>query len=530
MRENDGNHVLVRPRLSTVVVALAAISLCVVVTFVALYLLSPSAQASSSAAPAPSLPPLSQPSSTNSGAYRERQLLQEKNPQPSRDIIDRHLRQVVVVGAGMAAASFVHNLPRAYRDVTIIYEASSRAGGRALSSPTQTTPISTAATPREFAANVYHPFIHLHTHRFLQQLGCQTMQVALRVPQSFYWSETTGTVPIPTHTPTCTTAITPRTTSSATTVVKRVPLKDCMPEDYAWLAVTGIPAKEAPNADATLLRNITLKNYGVAVSGFGWQDAAMRGIGELPVMYNHTLRQVIIRRDKPTCKAILQFSNGFSTIVRLGSKNGSGNARSTTTGAIVLTLPPADLVNVQGIPSAVKTLISDCFTTIAGGVLFATWATADVWWMKLGFPQGVFATDTPLGRAFVLPTGNDMRFQMVGQSHLDYWSNLIFNQNAPQGAKFAMSAEEAVAYYLRKIFQSDDIAVPVAVTFKAWPRAVALWNVGVDRTNALKTLQRPFGDDVAVYWASADISDSPGWVEGAVQSGYDAARAVNALQ
>jgi hypothetical protein len=300
----------------------------------------------------------------------------------------------------------------------------------------------------------------------------------------------------------------------------------CAPEDVAWLAVTGVPATAAPKADATLLQNITLKKYGVAVTGFGWQDVVLRAIGDTPVLYDHKVVGIEVESiGRVGLLANLTFSNGLKQKMTLRADDFAG----TAVGALVLTMPPADLLAVEGIPRAVKSLVEQSFTTVCAGVLFATWASDAIWWPAAGFPAGVFATDGPLGRAFVLPSGNDMRFQMVGQAYIDYWSQLIMAQDSSTSLDVGTAAQRAVQMHLQAVFTSAAVPLPVSVAFKGWPHAAALWNAGCSRNHALPIMAKPFGVTVPVFWASGDASDAPGWVEGAVIVGKGAAESVNDL-
>ena len=149
------------------------------------------------------------------------------------------------------------------------------------------------------------------------------------------------------------------------------------------------------------------------------------------------------------------------------------------------------------------------------GVLYATWTSTDVWWPRVGFPAGCVSTGTlPTGRVFVVGP-NDLRCTMSGAANVGFWTNLLVQQGTT-------AAAHAVSGLLSQVF-GVDVPPPSAVAFKGWPDGVALWSAGVDIPSAKARLSRPWGTDTPVWWASSDLSDYPGWAEGAIQAGQDIA-------
>lgn len=333
-------------------------------------------------------------------------------------------------------------------------------------------------TPREFAAWIYHPFVHMQTTQFLNATQCSTAGVILRTAQSFLWSPEGGKQPFGTL-PQCTAG---------------QAFGTCHPESsLMWFGHTGFWPEEAPLADASLIRNMDLPDYGNVVTGFGWQDAVLRGLGKTTILYDHALAAISVA----------------DAAVSLHYVSGEVEVLPFSKTSTVLTLPPAAMMQVQGLPNDVVHLLQQAFTTVAVGTLYATWATVDVWWPTAGFVEGAFATSLPIGRAYAVG-GNDLRFACTGTQHVEFW-----NQAMTGSQDVAM---DAVAQQLSAVFNTP-VPRPAAVSWQAWPQGVALWNVGIDREKVSQSLSRPLGDDVPLWWASSALSRTPGWVEGAIEMG-----------
>lgn len=182
---------------------------------------------------------------------------------------------------------------------------------------------------------------------------------------------------------------------------------------------------------------------------------------------------------------------------------------------VVLTLAPQQMMKIETLPPDILALIKASFTTVSVGVLYATWPSVDVWWPKAGWIDGCIATSLPIGRACVA-SGNDIRCAMTGDIDVTFWNTIMV-----QGG--ATAAKKAVASMFSQVFNTT-VPVPATVAFRGWPDGVALWSADVDRNAARQRLSRPWGKQVPIWWASSDLSNSPGWVEGAVEAGESTAR------
>jgi hypothetical protein len=273
-----------------------------------------------------------------------------------------------------------------------------------------------------------------------------------------------------------------------------------------------------------------LPNYGRVVTGFGWQDATLRGIAFLPVIYDRRLTSIDIISPSPA--SVFSAHNGASdamlpnsgpqqqhtasdVTIRLEYATGDVEMLSAATNAVVLTVPPMAMTRIRGMPSHIVNLIERAFVTVPVGILYASWPTTKVWWPAAGLIEGVAATSLPIGRVFVV-SGNDLRCQMTGAADVEYWTTKVIAEGGTD------SAQAAVAEQLSQVFNMQ-VPAPASVSFQPWPQGVALWTARVDNAAASLTLARPFGEDTPIYWASSDLSRTPGWVEGAIDAGVQCA-------
>lgn len=415
------------------------------------------------------------------------------------------LRNWAVIGAGIAAASFVNTLTASERGGVVVYEADARVGGRALSVPQPAVAVSTHSSPREFAAWLFDPLQHSFTTALLRDVGMPMVKVELRTAKTVLWTPEHGAQPfeelnLPAHIP--------ETMTFAELVAASKQDKN------VWYAHTGMWVDDCPRAAADIVARFDLPVFAFAPSGFGWQDVTLRAIGATPIVYDRVLERVDVNvggsgsntdTDTDTDRVTLTFASG----------------EVITVAGAVLTVPPPAMGRMQGLPQAFRAALSDTFTEVSVGVMYATWATADVWWRGSAAyaDAGCIATTLPLGRMYIVST-NDVRCTMSGVRDVDFWSKMMLSPDPG-----AIRAEVA-AQISRVLGAGSKVALPAAVAFRAWPNAVALWNASSTRAQKRDALTWPFGRRAPVVWASSDVSDFPGWVEGAVQAGASAARRV----
>jgi hypothetical protein len=394
--------------------------------------------------------------------------------------------QWVVVGAGVTAAAFLSKVVD--RAAFVVAEAEERVGGRALSNVPPAGLVSTANPPREFGAWIAQSAPGTRTGAFLADLGVQTIPIQLISPYSFIFTRTGARVPF------ATIPASQYGARSASTLTQDV-----------WTAHTGFAPDVAPAAADDLIRAQNLPPTATVPTGFGWQDVVLRGIGGNPVQYGHSLAAL---RVLPSTGAVrLTYASGDVQMVD----------------GVVLTLPPQALLHVLGLPAWARDTIQSSFVTVSEGVLYATWAGGDAgWFSKAGFGQeaGVVATALPIGRMYHTATG-EIRCTTTGTPNVQFWNNLLVVEGA------AAAAAE-VAAQLGEVF-GVEVPPPANVAFRGWVDAVGFWTIGdPDKRAAVQQrLSRPWGDDAPVFWASSDLSDKPGWVEGAIESGQVMANTVN---
>jgi hypothetical protein len=378
-----------------------------------------------------------------------------------------------VVGAGVAAAAFMKATENP--SVFTISEAGNRAGGRALTTVPPITPVSTATAPREFAAWIFRANPGDRTTQFLRDIGVQSTSIDLVVPTSFIYTPDNTRVPF---------GVLPSTPFATAAADGTVPL---------WLAHTGFSPLVAPGASEDLVRAQDLPARAAVPTGFGWQDVVLRGIGSTPVMYGRLLDTVL---------------PGADGRVTLGYASGD----TQTVDGVVLTLTPRQMLQIPSLPIKAREAIETSFITVSEGVLYATWGGSTTWFTTVGFLGGVVMTSLPLGRMCHTNTG-EVRCTMSGNANVEYWNNLLVVQGAE-------AAAAAMATQLRQVFGVDSIPPPDNMAFRGWHDAVGFWTVdATKRTVIQQALSRPWGLDVPIYWASSDLSTTPGWVEGAIESG-----------
>ncbi len=385
--------------------------------------------------------------------------------------------RIAVVGCGLAAASFIHALGTPAKAQVVVYEAENRVGGRALSTTQPLVPVSTQTPMREFAAWIFIPGKHSYTTRMLDQLGVSTIPVVLLTPQSFRWSPETGKQSFGTL-PSC---------PADATLAQCSPTADT---DALWFAHTGVLPSLVPDAVSSYVQDLDLPPSALTPSGFGWQDVVLRGVGRRPVLYDRIVNEVRVVQQE-----------GRSSMVQLMFASGD----VTTADHVVLTVPPHRLLQIRGLPAAAQALIRRSFTTLSVGILYLAWTGESSWW---GSQLGCVATTLPIGRVFFL-SATDMRCSTCGSDNVAFWNSLMVTQGAAQVA-------EEVARQLSQVF-GGAVPPPANAGFRGWLDAVSLLTTRDAAT--LHALTRPWGPAVPIWWASSDLSTSPGWVEGAVSIG-----------
>lgn len=388
----------------------------------------------------------------------------------ARLVVLRHppsRKTVVVVGTGLAAASCIRALPAGAR--VQVREALDRVGGRALTMSPPAQGISTTTAPREFAAWIMRDAPHSATARLLTALGVQTTEIPLVTPQSFIFNGQRRAWGV-------------------------LALSGTAPE--VVLAHTGFPADAGVPHDLLQLQDMPATAR--VPTGFGWQDVALRGIGGVPVRYSHQLDSVV-----PGPGGVqLEYTSG----------------QRETVPCVVLTMAPRQLLAIRTLPAWTASLIRDSFRVLSEGVMYATWSPADAgWFARAGYTQGVVvATGLPVQRMVVTGPA-ELRFTT---SSVEFWT---------RASTLGRAAQE-VAAQLSAVFETE-VPAPANVVFKSWVNAVGFWSIADPQARARvqARLTRPWGPAVPVFWASSDLSDTPGWVEGAVQSGEFVGAAVHAV-
>ena len=397
----------------------------------------------------------------------------------------------VIVGGGLTAVSCIRRLPSSMRSIITLREASNRLGGRTTSTTQAVTPVSTETSPWEFGAWAYRPFAHAGAAALLDELGVASVSINIVTPSTFIWTSSRGRVPYGT-------LLDAGDTTAATSA-------QAVDQQAIWFAHTGIRPLDVPRADTAVLLNLDTPKTALLPVGFGWQDVVLRGIGTVPVLYGRLLSRVDV---------VSMEGKQSRTRVKLTYASGS----TEVVDGVVLTLPPPAMLAITNLPRSVSAAIQQAFTTASMGVLYATWASMDVWWSKLGFFTGMAAApDVPIGRVCVTST-NALRCSMSGAADVQFWNDM-FIQHGERATATAVAAQ------LSKMF-SATVPVPANVVVKGWMQALSLWTTGTDRATVRAVLERPWGADVPIWWACSDMSDEPGWAEGAVTQGASAARGV----
>lgn len=396
----------------------------------------------------------------------------------------------VVVGAGLTGMSCIRRLSAVVREGVTIRESSKRVGGRTTSTAQAVTPVSTETSPWEFGAWAYRPFAHPEVSALLSELDVASVSIELATQSTFIWTrdgkKPYGVLPPPPAVPT----------------LDNGNGNNSDNDQVTWFAHTGVWPRDVPRVDVAVLRDMDMPKTALLPVGFGWQDVVLRGIGTVPVLYGRLLCRVDVLPATSQRRIKLTYA--------------SGNTEDVD-GAI-LTLPPPAMAALDNLPRAVTACIADAFTTASAGVLYATWTSMDVWWLKAGFLNGVVASYLPIGRVCVTAP-NDLRCVMSGATDVQYWNDLFVS-------KGERATASAVAQQMSETF-GVAVPLPANVSFKGWMNAASLWTTGTDRVAARRLLTRPWGPDVPVWWACSDLSDEPAWAQGAVSAGATVARDVS---
>lgn len=419
---------------------------------------------------------------------------------PGQDDGPRPGQQVIVVGAGLTAAACLKRLQGPWARVTSVCEASGGFGGRALSVPSPAAKPSTAEAPNDLGAWCFQPLLHGSVLRFLGDLGVPYVDVTLvSAKYSFLFDGATKT-----RRPW---GVLPPIGAVAWEVpYSTVPAREAL----LWFGHTGLWRDAVDGAGDAALDVVAAwdaPSYASAPAGFGWQDVVARGLGVATVVYDCALAGIQSATDTATTNA------DTTPTLRLLYADG----RTDTATAVLLTLPPPALAKVQGVLPHVASAIQESFVTVPSGVVYATWNSVDVWWPAAGWPAGMVASSTALGR--MVPTGpNQIRLAVSGAGDVQFWNDVFVRQGTA-------AALRTLGTLLREVFPSA--TDPATATFKPWPTGTHLWRAGVDREAVRALLWRPCGVDQPVWWASADTAAQwPSWVEGAVTQGYALADAV----
>ena len=392
-----------------------------------------------------------------------------------------------VIGTGLAAATAVYYMEPPLRAATSMREASARFGGRVLTAPKSITPMNTVTQALEFGAWVYDAFGHTRVKALLLDLQVTTYLQVFYPAQSFtYFNSVRQPWP----------AVPTLAADAASKRYADIPAE----ERAAWQAHTGISVADAPDASAGAVWNLIIPITAAVVTGLGWQAVPTRAIRSTQVQYGHQLRAISVAASQ---SVHLQYTSGDVEDVQ----------------GVVLACGPADLAAIDGVTADAKAAIDESLLSITQGVLYGQWPAADVWWPAAGFDHAVAATDTRLGRIGTADAGT-LRCKVTGADTVTYWTNLIVNEGM-------VVAAAAMAALLSTVF-GVPVPAPAYVSFRGWPNGLWLWKAGVHPPTARARMVRPCGKDVPVWWASADISDNQGWVEGAVEAGLAAAAAANA--
>jgi hypothetical protein len=387
-----------------------------------------------------------------------------------------------VVGTGMSAATVVYYMHPPLRAATLLKEASSRFGGRVLTAPNSFAGINTTMQMQEFGAWVFDKFGHSRVKTLLQSLEVPSYSQIFYPGQSFLFFNGVKS-PWP-----------------AVPTIKNDMTYSSVTNPNEWIAHTGILPELVPTASAKSVWNLTIPITASVVTGLGWQDVPSRAIMANLVQYNRQLSDVSVTT---------------SGAVRLTYT--SGNVEEVE--GAVLTCPPQELSKITGITAECKQAISDSLVSVSVGVLYAQWSAQNTWWPAAGFDHAVAATDTKLGRIGTADAGV-LRCKIPGEESISYWTNLIVTGGMP-------AAAAQVAVILGQVFGKTDIPPPSYVSFRGWPNGIYLWKFGVDHETARGKMIRPCGAHVPVWWASGDVSENQGWVEGCVEAGLATAAAVN---
>jgi len=403
------------------------------------------------------------------------------------------VRPWILVGTGMTAAACLYRTAPPIRSAIQAREASARFGGRVLSVPLPTYPVSTTTPAMELGAWSLDPFLHSNSMGLLHDLQIPTTVQLTNPAASFVFTGGRRT-PWPASAPPLPTDYTQPYGSVG--------------DPSAWIAATGIPPAAAPMAAAASVHALTLPTVCTLPAGLGWQAVEQVAFGLTPVAYGRQLARV----STIGASIQLEYSSGESETL-------------SPQGAVMLTVPPGALLGIAGLLPAVKTVLQDGLTSVSQGVLYLTWLAKDVWWETTGFINGVAATDTILGRISVVgPTV--LRCGMTGAVAVDTWSATL-----AAGEDGVTAAKTQAVSVLKAVFNAPGIPVPSFLSFRGWPSSLWLWNTTPHGTSPAVTqaalLQRPFGTSLPVYWASGDVSGTQGCVEGAISSGYAAAAILN---
>ena len=416
---------------------------------------------------------------------------------------DKALQQIpsgrwLVIGTGLSAAAVILAMSAPLRASTGLREASSRFGGRVLTTLQPVIPVRTTAQAFEFGAWVVDPQLHTATLQTLQALQMPTVTQYINFSASFMF---TGGVfaPLPSVP-----KLSPARSTDAYASVDAAAAA-------AWFAHTGLLAADVPTAALGALANLLLPETCIVPAGLGWQSVVLHAIGLTPVQYEQ--RVVQISCTSTDASKTTETPAGCAAAPPTLAVHYAAGQVETVQG-LVLTCSAAQLTSIQGIAPDVLQTIQRSLVSVPQGVLIATWAAQDVWWPVIGFVNALAATDTRLGHIVTIFGTTTLRCSLTSAVAINEWSAIIVGEGVA-------AAAAAMAATLKTVFpDTPHIAPPAHLTFRGWPEGLWLWTAGTNTATAAAAMARPLGPDVPVWWTTSDIAPTfQNRVEGAIQSG-----------
>jgi hypothetical protein len=433
--------------------------------------------------------------------------------------VDKTMQQIpsgrwLVIGTGLSAAAVILAMDAPLRASTGLREASTRFGGRVLTTLQPAIPVSTTAQAFEFGAWVVDPQLHSATLQTLQVLQMPTVTQYINYSASFMFTHG-AFAPLPPV---------PQPPSQPAAAYASVDAAAAA----AWFAHTGMSVADAPTAALGALANLLLPETCIVPAGLGWQSVVLRAIGLTPVQYEQRVVQISVGGSGNSRALSTPVPPASNPVAGVGCASAPGTltvhyaaGQVETVQGLVLTCAATHLASIQGVLPEVLQGVERALVSVSQGVLVATWAAQDVWWPAVGFVNALAATDTRLGHIVTIGS-TTLRCSITSTAAINEWSATIVGEGIA-------AAATAMATTLKTIFPSARVVPPVHLTFRGWPAGLWLWTAGTDVERAAAMLARPLGPNVPVWWASSDIAPAfQNRVEGAIQSGQRVAAAAAA--